>query len=265
MPRKTTRAIDSDDSSISQKPPRSEKQKGPELKSEKEQTSRKETSGTRPKLTDASFVLKGVTGTASRVVQQAASILEEEIAAGIVAAKKAELQFINVNEVRSGEPEEVLNRFRRDSHEVVDILLDVFSAATKRAGSLTQRMISIQGTKPQEEVKSAASEQLPKLMVPQPIKAGESAEVPMTLENNGDEATEEFSFNSTDLVNASGDRILAAKITFSPSSLTIAPKKSTKVAVTIKVPQKTPHGVYSGLVQASKLSRLRAILVAEVG
>ena len=70
--------------------------------------------------------LKDSAGTPSNVVQRAASILEEEIAAGIVAAKQVEKRFIKVSELRSGKPDEVTQRFRRDSHEPIDILLDKF-------------------------------------------------------------------------------------------------------------------------------------------
>src|SRR4030095_5970600 len=64
---------------------------------------------------------------AQRVLSSAVNILEEEIAAGIVAAKKIEKKIIDVDEVRSN-PEHLMNRFRRDTHEVVDIFLDSFAS-----------------------------------------------------------------------------------------------------------------------------------------
>jgi hypothetical protein len=181
-----------------------------------------------------------------------------------VAAKKAEEQFINVKETRSGEPEEVLQRFRRDSHEVVDIVLDLVSAATKKAGAITQQVIKVQGEKVPEKSKSTASEQLPRLLVPRPVKAGSSAEVPMTLENSGQKPTERTTFHCTDLVDAGGNRLPASSVSFKPRSLIIAAQKSAKVTVVLNVPEGTPPGVYSGLVQASKLNQLRALLAVEV-
>ena len=106
--------------------------------------------------------------------------------------------------------------------------------------------------------------QMPTLMMPNSIKAGESAEVPMTLENDSDKSTDELKFLSTDLVNASGDRISSEKTTFAPSSLIIGPNKAEKVTVTVRVPEGTPPGVYSGLVQATKLNQLRALLMVQV-
>ena len=61
--------------------------------------------------------------TTSNVVQMAASILQEEVAADITAAKLVEERFIKVSESHSGKPPGVIQRFRRNRHELVDILL----------------------------------------------------------------------------------------------------------------------------------------------
>lgn len=213
---------------------------------------------------EKSGAFKEFAGTTSRLVQQAASILEEEIAAGIVAAKKVEEQFIRVNEIRSGKPDELMQRFRRDAHEVVDILLDLLTSATKYFGGLTQRVITIRGVGRKQTEEHTAPGQLPTLMIPKSIKAGESAEVTMTLENASNQETDVFSFHSTDLVNAAGDRIDAKQVAFAPSSITIGPRKKDKVVVTVRIPKRTVSGVYSGLIQATKLDQLRAVLIAEV-
>ena len=208
--------------------------------------------------------LKDFAETTSNVVQKAASILEEEIAAGIVAAKQVEKRFINVNKLRSDKPDELIQRFRRDSHELVDIILDLINVSVKYIGNLSQQVIRIRGVEPQENVERMSPEQLPTLMIPKSIKAGESAEVPMTLENDSDKSTDELNFLSTDLVNTSGDRISSEQTTFTPPSLIIGPNKAEKVTVTVDVPEGTPPGTYSGLVQATKLNQLRALLMVQV-
>src|SRR6516165_8801662 len=55
-----------------------------------------------------SEILKRFAESTSRVVQQAAYILEEEIAAGIVAAKQIEARLVDVDELRSEESNEVV-------------------------------------------------------------------------------------------------------------------------------------------------------------
>jgi len=70
--------------------------------------------------------LQAFTETTSNLVQRAALILEEEIAAGIVAEEQVEKCFIEVSQLHSGKPDEVIQGFRRDSHEPFHILLDKF-------------------------------------------------------------------------------------------------------------------------------------------
>src|ERR1700674_986614 len=103
-------------------------------------------------------MLKGFAEAATGVVARAASILEEEIAAGIVAAKKVENRFIDANTVRAGKPEEVLLRFRRDAHEVVDILLDLVFVATNAVGGITRSVIRISGDTPGAAARPPAAE-----------------------------------------------------------------------------------------------------------
>jgi geranylgeranyl diphosphate synthase type II len=66
------------------------------------------------------------TSTTSDIVQRAALILKEEIADGIAAERQVEKHFTEVSQLHSGKPDEVIQRFRRDSHEPVHIPLDKF-------------------------------------------------------------------------------------------------------------------------------------------
>ena len=208
-------------------------------------------------------VIKGLANATSRVVQQAASILEEEVAAGIIAAKDVENRLINVEDLRSGKPDEVIHRFRRDAHEVMDIFIDLAHAATQYVGGLAQRVVTIRGSEKGKKP-DTASGQLPTLKTNKAMKSGEVAKIPMDLENNSDKIMDEFSFHSTDLVDASGRRIAAERITFTPSTLSLAPYKTQKVVVAVNIPAKTSAGIYSGLIRATKMDQLQAILVIQV-
>lgn len=213
---------------------------------------------------EAADALRDFGKTTSRIVQQAASILEEEIAAGIVAAQRIENKFVDVAGLRSGRPDELLSRFRRDAHEVIDILVDLAAAAARTAGKLGGRIITIDGSNSSRKAKAATDDDIPLLAMPDPIAAGESAQVPMALENNGDKATDQFSFVCSPLMSPSGGRIDSRYVTFDPPTITLVPGKQTKVDVTIEVPARTPPGSYSGLLQSNKLKHLRAVLTVEV-
>ena len=75
---------------------------------------------------------------AQRIVSSAVNVLEEEIAAGILAAKKLETKFINVEEVRNNQ-DELMNRIRRDTHEAVDLFLDAFATLAQQLNGITER------------------------------------------------------------------------------------------------------------------------------
>ncbi len=222
------------------------------------------TAGTGKKTVEIPTSLKDITETTSHVVMRAASILEEEIAKGIIAAKEMEGKFVNIEKTRARDPEEVIQRFRRDAHDVIDIFIDLVSAASTRAGQMVQTTINTGGGSRTGKGETAAADKVPTLTMPLPVKAGESSQVEMTLENDSDKATDEFGFYASDLLSAAGDRIAAGQVTFKPSSLVIGPKKSEKVIVIVKAPKGTPPGGYSGLIQATNLNQLRAVLVVRI-
>lgn len=56
------------------------------------------------------------------IVQKAASVLEEEVAAGIVAAKEVEKNLREGGDFRSDQFDEIVQRLRKDAHDVVTIL-----------------------------------------------------------------------------------------------------------------------------------------------
>lgn len=241
-----------------------DKSQAEELNTDRQQKQQAKTTEKRETMSDQSDVVKKFAKTTSHVVLKAASILEEEIAAGIVAAKQVEKRFLSLNGLHSGEPDGVIQRFRKDAHEIVDIFLDLLSVATKYIGGLAQDGITIRGVEPQKKSGDIAAGQLPTLKATQSIKAGKSAEVAIVLENDSDNSTEEFNFYSTDLVNTSGDRISADRITFAPPLLTIGPHKTERAAIILSIPKGTPSGIYSGLIQATKRDQLRAVLVVQV-
>jgi hypothetical protein len=222
--------------------------------------------GSGSRLSSQKDLVAGLAGSTSRIVGKAASILEEEIATGIRVTQDIEKKYVDVDEMRSKDPQGVIQRFRKDAHDVVDILVDLVNVATNAVTGLTERGVSIGiGEKPEKpEKKKEAGAVIPSLTFPSAVKPGQAVDIPMTLENESDQSTEAFFLHSSDLVNTTGERISADQISFAPEELAIEPRSSAVVTVTVRVPKGTPPGVYSGLLQATQLKQLRAVLSIQI-
>jgi hypothetical protein len=75
--------------------------------------------------------LEGAAASASAAVREAASVLERELAAGLAGVRRVETRFTQERRVDPGEFDEVLERFRSNAHE----LIDVASARVTELGS----------------------------------------------------------------------------------------------------------------------------------
>src|SRR5258706_4787153 len=120
-----------------------------------------------------------VIGDAQRILKTAVDVLEEEIAAGILAAKKLEKKVINVDEVRSTNPEELMSRVRRDVHDAVDIFLDAVTALTNHFSNLTETI-----TKTKETATKKSETNIPVVKNDSATKAGENIELSIMLTND---------------------------------------------------------------------------------
>jgi hypothetical protein len=202
--------------------------------------------------------------TTSRVVQQAANIMESEIAAGIAAFKKTEKQFVNTERFRYEKPDEVMGRFRRDAHEVIDIFIDVVDASLRNMEKVTSTVI-VRGPNAFSKTEKATPIVKQSTISSQhPLKAGEKGEIPISLENSSDTQTDEFKLYSTELLSDTGMRVPSSVIKFSPSSLKIDPHKTETITVSIDLPKDTKPGTYCGLVMATNLNQLRSEIMIKV-
>jgi hypothetical protein len=73
----------------------------------------------------------------SQIVFDAASLLDEEVAAGIVAAKKMQKRFQKERRVDPDDFKEVLQRFQGDAHQVVGLLKQQFTELSSHENSET--------------------------------------------------------------------------------------------------------------------------------
>jgi hypothetical protein len=214
-----------------------------------------------------------VATSAARLVQRAGMILEEELSVGIAALDRIENRFVDVDKVRDPETHELLNRFRTDAHQIVDLLLDVVGSSFDAVGKIADDGISIgvplgrmgaavNGSPP--SVNGASTGKVSVLEVHDPVARGGTAEVSMSVNNSSDTPTESFSLVASDLVSESGQRISAEFVTFDPHDVSIAAGSSERVAIRVRVPDDVGPGRYAGLVQATNLNHVRAVLTITV-
>ena len=78
---------------------------------------------------------------ATEFIRKAASILEKEMAAGIVAAHSLEKRLVDVDGIRNRSPDDLMQRFRRDAHEVVDLVIDVLAVGVRSAERIADQAI----------------------------------------------------------------------------------------------------------------------------
>lgn len=206
-----------------------------------------------------------LTATASRVVGQAASVLEEELAVGISAAEQAEHKFIDVDRIRSEESSVVLQRLRKDAHDVVDILIDLVNVAVNSAEGLANQAVRLRAAGQDGQATSRTTPGIPTLVLPGTVVPGNGASTAMSIDNEANEPLQAFRFTATDLISTSGERIPASSLRLDPPSVTVEPQASERIAVNVDVPEDAAQGTYSGLLQASQLSSVRAVVIVTVG
>ncbi len=202
---------------------------------------------------------------AQRVLSSAVSVLEEEIAAGILAAKKIEKKVINVDDVR-GDSENLVNRLRKDTHEVVDLFIDALIAVTNQLKNLST---NINTTNDALKKTTSATDQKPAatLAILQPdeaAKPGETITLHMQLSNDESTDAVKIALKKNDLVGASNQKISAKYIQIKPSPVVLKTGEEKEVAIQIKVPPNCKAGHYTALLTDEFNPKIKALLSIEV-
>ncbi len=190
---------------------------------------------------------------ATSIVENAASILEEEISAGIVAANNLEDNIVDREKIRSSDPDELINRFRGDAHEIVDMMMDLVAQSTVTLRKLNSNINKAQGAK-----SPAASNGMTMLRPDREFKPGETAKIPMMLENDSDEEQMEVSFLYHDLISSNNKTISKRNVTMNPGTLKIAPSSNDKMEIEIYVPKTTEPGTYNMTIRDEYMEELKA-------
>jgi hypothetical protein len=84
------------------------------------------------------------------------------------------------------------------------------------------------------------------------------------INDNADSGVAEVVLHATSLVNERGFEIPSSHVSFAPNPVGVTGAQQQPVYITVRVPEKTPTGTYSGLVQAAGLPEAAALLVVDV-
>ncbi len=201
-----------------------------------------------------------IVGDAQRMLKSAVDVLEEEIAAGILAAKNLEKKVINVEEVRRDNPEELMSRIRRDTHDAIDIILDAVTVLVNQFTNLSESVIRTK----ENGVTPKAADRVPVVKNEGTVKAGDNIEIPILLSNDSKDEQMTVELNKTDLTGPGGNKILARNINLVPRLVVVEPSAKKEVAIKIKIPKSCVTGTYSGLFQDSKNLNLRTVVTIDV-
>jgi hypothetical protein len=150
--------------------------------------------------------------------------------------------------------------------EQVNALIEQLVALASRPSALdvaAAQLTSVSGQKAPSDSAHLIVEPAPVLSPAGPIAPGGTAQICISLVNEDDQPAQ-IVFFSTGLVGEDGERIPAERISFEPRELILSPGKTGEVMVRMVVPAQTRCGVYSGLVRASKLDYLHAVVVVQV-
>ncbi|MCG2420346.1 hypothetical protein K8089_15075 [Aequorivita sp. F47161] len=224
----------------------------------KKPNEQKKSSGSR-KLADD--ILKGIKNeeilsSAQKVINSAVNVLEEEIAAGILAAKKIEKKVLDVDNIRS-DPDDLMNRIRRDTHEAVDLFLDAITALTNKVNNLTES----ENAKA-EKAEAAIVKPSPALTLletEQPLQPGQSENFTFTLFEDSEKAAK-ISFQKTSLFGPNGQSINGRALKITPLNLTLKPKEEREVNVKLSLPKNAQPGTYNALITDSENALVKVVL-----
>jgi hypothetical protein len=208
-------------------------------------------------LSDPSASVEPLMPDPASLVQSAASILDEEMELGAIAAKSLPQSGVNPRTYEQAEPLPQ-NALLKDVHQFVDKFAEVITQIPQPKGYDLPIPLAEGMSAPQDEYESA-----PILRPHQSVRAGEVGSLTFKLHNDSETAAS-FTLCCTDLLSGSGGRILSQAVVFTPQSVHLEKDAVINVNLKFKVPPGSILGTYSGLLIASELSYLQAVLTFNV-
>ena len=211
---------------------------------------------------------KGLFSSATNIVIKAAGILEEEIARGIIAAKKIEGKFTDSSKVKNTQMpnnqqlDDLFVRFRKDAHDIIDLVVDITSLALQNAERIGSNLIKTGSSKTSAE--KNGQQQMPLIQVPKDLKPGEKTSFPVVLENDSVKEEKTIVFMFSPFADSKGNQLGASSLLFDPNPLQIPVSSRATVQVTIQIPKTAKKGAYSCFVQGKDTESLKASVMVKV-
>ena len=187
---------------------------------------------------------------ASSIVMKAGKILEDNISEGISMAQEIENKYFKIDELR--EKEDIVNKFRSDSHNALDMLFDAFSYLVKTANEI------VPATK--GNIRAERSKNIPVLEPDSEISPGKKVIIPIILENESDSETMCIELTDSGLKSNSDEIIKKNNLTYLPKTLMLNPKEKGKIEVQVYVPKNCKKGTYEGIIQDKIRKDIQALI-----
>ena len=160
-------------------------------------------------------------------------------------------------------PEELMSRIRRDTHEAIDIFLDALTAITNHLGVLSTsvKKETASGSPTEQPGKENA---LPVIVTEAPVKAGETGVLHLAITNDSISEQMTVTLMKTDFVGAQMQKIPARHIQLHPAVLNLKPTEQKEIVIKIKVPKTCKPGHYCALLMDANNAGIRTVVGIDV-
>jgi geranylgeranyl diphosphate synthase type II len=183
---------------------------------------------------------------AASIVSQAASILDEEMAKGVLAARRSASNA----PYGSGDAG---NPVWRQVHDFVDNIAAIWpSLQTPTEARSVPSPAASTGADPLAELRPRAA-----------VRPGQRATISMTV-CNSESRSVRLVAAVTDLLGSRGGRIASSLLECTPSEFSLEPREKRDLTIAMVVPTEAAPGCYSGLLVVKGVDYLRALLTIDV-
>lgn len=188
--------------------------------------------------------------TPETLVQQAATILDNDLTAPLDSVQTV-ASPLDLGSTTPSRPNSYsVPGLVGEMHEFVNELANLLSLKSSLPGSISESVPSSEAG-------------IPLLQPAHPSHAGETIQISFKVHNDRSESTQTKVF-CTDLYSCQGDLIAQDAISIAPNPLSLAPDATESINISIHLPQHLPKGEYSGILMATELSYLKAMVSVNV-
>ncbi len=188
---------------------------------------------------------------AAALVGSAASILNEDMAAGVLAARQVRADG-SAQQNASSLPGTDFKQLLREAHDFVDAI----AAVLPKLQGGAKDWLGLPQTRADEAGDITQLE-------PKAVRAGDVARINIKLHNDNADSVRLVP-HCTTLLGDSGYRIAEERLTFTPREVQLGADESASVALDVSVPDDCAKGRYAGILKVAGATYLCAVVSIEV-